>query len=78
MPRGESQRQGRDVPMKHAPSLDSIEGQLSRALRQFAALPGGSEQFIGVPLDSGLLGRTAKNILEKKSEWLAAVLHGPP
>ena len=59
--------------MKHAPSLDSIEGRLSRTLRQFAALPGGSEQIIGVPLDSEQLGRTVKNILKRKNEWLAAV-----
>ncbi len=59
--------------MKHAPSLDSIEGRLSRALRQFAAVPRVSEQIIGVPLSGGQLGRTVKNMLKGKNEWSVAV-----
>ncbi len=59
--------------MKHTPSRDSIEERLSRALRQFVALPGVGEQIIGTPLSSGQLERAVKNILDRKSEWLAAV-----
>ena len=73
MSANEYERQRRDASMNHPPSLDSIEERLSRALRQFAALPGVSEQIIGVPLSSGRLERAVKNMLEKKNEWLAAV-----
>ena len=62
-----------DTPLKHTPSLDSIEERLSRALRQFVALPGVGEQIIGTPLSSAQLNRAVKNILDRKSEWLAAV-----
>ena len=51
--------------MKHTPSRDSIEERLSRALRQFAALPGIGEQIIGTPLGSGKLERAVKNMLER-------------
>ena len=59
--------------MNSAPSLDSIKDRLSRALRQFVALPGIDEQVIGVPLSSRQPERVVKNIIERKNEWLAAV-----
>lgn len=59
--------------MNHMPSLDSIEEQLSHALRQFMAVPEIDRQVISVPLSSGPLERAVKNMLERKNEWLTIV-----
>ena len=59
--------------MKRAPSLDSIKVRLRRALPQFLALPGISEQVGAVPLSSVQLERSVKNVLKIGNEWLAAV-----
>ena len=61
-----------DTAMNHAPSLQCIQERLSRAVRQFAALPG-SERLIGVPLSSGPLERAVTHLLERRNEWLAGV-----
>ncbi len=58
--------------MEDAPGLDSIDERLTRALRQFAALPG-SERFTGVPLGSRLLESAVENFCGSKNEWTAAV-----
>lgn len=49
---GVSREEG-DTPMNDAPTLDSIEGRLSRALRQFVALRG-----IGTDININTLGGT--------------------
>ena len=59
--------------MKQAPSFDSIEVLLHRALPTFRALPGIREEFRDIPLSLVHLARSVDNIVEKKNEWLGAV-----
>ena len=70
----ESKRQRRVVPMKHAPSLNSIEERLDRALAQFGTSLGDGAPIAGIPVTSGRFEEAVKTVLQRKEEWLAAVL----
>ena len=58
--------------MNDTPGLDSIDERLTRALRQFAALPG-SERFTGVPPGGRTLESAVENLCGRKNEWMASV-----
>ena len=58
--------------MEQAPSLDSIQAQLRRALPHFLALSGVSDHVVGTQLRGVQLERAVKKILEGKDEWSAA------
>ena len=59
--------------MKHPPSLDSIRARLCRALPQLLAVPGIREQFVNDPLSFSQIEGSVRNMLETRSERLAAV-----
>jgi len=59
--------------MEHAPSLDGIGEQLSRAVKQFMSFLRTSEQVTCVPRGNLQIERAVKNMVERQNEWLVAV-----